>query len=97
MNVVETATAVSGLFQAGEAAIIRSDCEINWTNPGTSRRIRNGNMARLTQADLVALNRAFDDRTPEELLLWAREIFGDRVAALSSMQESALRTVSFTK
>lgn len=45
-------------------------------------------MARLTQADLVALNRAFDDRTPQELLLWAREIFADRVAALSSMQES---------
>ena len=45
-------------------------------------------MARLTQADLVALNRTFDDRTPQELLQWTKEIFGERVAAMSSMQES---------
>jgi phosphoadenosine phosphosulfate reductase len=45
-------------------------------------------MARLTQADLVGLNRTFDDRTPQELLQWSREIFGERVAAMSSMQES---------
>ena len=45
-------------------------------------------MARLTQADLVALNRAFDDRSPQELILWAKETFGERVAAMSSMQES---------
>ncbi|MFN9717116.1 MAG: phosphoadenosine phosphosulfate reductase family protein, partial [Planctomycetota bacterium] len=45
-------------------------------------------MARLSQADLVALNRTFDDRSPQELLLWAKEIFGERIAAMSSMQES---------
>ncbi len=45
-------------------------------------------MPRLTQADLVDLNRTFDERTPQELLLWAREMFGSRVAAMSSMQES---------
>lgn len=45
-------------------------------------------MARLSQADLVELNRSFDDRTPQELLLWAQDIFGDRIAAMSSMQES---------
>ncbi|MCA9066398.1 MAG: phosphoadenylyl-sulfate reductase [Planctomycetaceae bacterium] len=45
-------------------------------------------MPRLTQADLVELNRTFEDRTPDELLRWAKEIFGDRVAALSSMQKA---------
>ena len=45
-------------------------------------------MPRLTQADLVDLNRTFEDRTPEELLRWARAIFGARVAMLSAMQEA---------
>jgi phosphoadenosine phosphosulfate reductase len=45
-------------------------------------------MARLTQADLVDLNRTFEMRTPLELLEWAKSTFGDRVAALSSMQRS---------
>lgn len=45
-------------------------------------------MARLSQADLATLNRTFDDRSPQELLQWAKEIFGDRVAAMSSMQEA---------
>lgn len=45
-------------------------------------------MPRLTQADLVTLNRTFDERSPEELLQWTKEIFGNRVAAMSSMQES---------
>jgi phosphoadenosine phosphosulfate reductase len=45
-------------------------------------------MPRLTQMDLVELNRTFDDRTPQELLRWALEMFGPRVAAMSSMQES---------
>jgi phosphoadenosine phosphosulfate reductase len=45
-------------------------------------------MARLTQADLVELNKTFEDRTPEELLRWTRDTFGSRVAALSSMQEA---------
>jgi phosphoadenosine phosphosulfate reductase len=45
-------------------------------------------MPRLSQADLIQLNRTFDDRTPQELLLWANSIFGERVAALTSMQES---------
>ena len=45
-------------------------------------------MARLSQADLIELNRTFEDRTPQELLLWAVETFGARVGALSSMQKS---------
>lgn len=45
-------------------------------------------MARLTQADLNDLNRAFEERTPQELLAWAATTFGDRVGAISSMQKS---------
>ncbi|MEZ6124760.1 MAG: phosphoadenylyl-sulfate reductase [Planctomycetaceae bacterium] len=45
-------------------------------------------MPRLSQADLVDLNRTFEDRTPQELLQWAKEMFGNRIAALSSMQKS---------
>ncbi len=45
-------------------------------------------MARLSQADLIDLNRTFEDRSPQELLQWAKSIFGDRVATLSSMQKS---------
>jgi phosphoadenosine phosphosulfate reductase len=45
-------------------------------------------MARLSQADLVALNKTFDDRSPQELLAWAIETFGSRLAAMTSMQES---------
>lgn len=45
-------------------------------------------MARLTQLDLIELNQTFEERTPEELLLWAREVFGSRVAALSAMQKA---------
>jgi len=45
-------------------------------------------MPRLSQADLIDLNRTFEERTPQELLQWAKTTFGDRVAALSSMQKS---------
>ncbi|MEO1996948.1 MAG: phosphoadenylyl-sulfate reductase [Planctomycetaceae bacterium] len=45
-------------------------------------------MARLTQADLVELNKNFEQRTPAELLSWCFETFGSRVAALTSMQRS---------
>lgn len=45
-------------------------------------------MARLSQADLIDLNRTFEERTPQELLKWALDTFGQRVAALSSMQKS---------
>ncbi len=45
-------------------------------------------MPRLSQADLTDLNRTFEERTPQELLQWAHEIFGDRLAALSSMQRA---------
>jgi phosphoadenosine phosphosulfate reductase len=45
-------------------------------------------MARLSQADLADLNQTFEQRTPQELLQWAKEIFGDRVAAISAMQEA---------
>ncbi|MBX3450675.1 MAG: phosphoadenylyl-sulfate reductase [Planctomycetaceae bacterium] len=43
-------------------------------------------MPMLTQADLQPLNQTFEERTPEEILRWASEVFGTRVAALSAMQ-----------
>ncbi|MCA9084681.1 MAG: phosphoadenylyl-sulfate reductase [Planctomycetaceae bacterium] len=45
-------------------------------------------MPRLSQADLIDLNRTFEERTPQELIQWAKATFGNRVAALSSMQKS---------
>ncbi len=45
-------------------------------------------MARLSQADLIDLNRTFEERSPQELLEWTKATFGNRVAALSSMQKS---------
>jgi phosphoadenosine phosphosulfate reductase len=45
-------------------------------------------MARLTQADLVDLNATFEGRTPQELIRWAKDVFGDRVAAISAMQQA---------
>ena len=45
-------------------------------------------MARLTQADLVELNKTFEERTPNELIQWAKATFGDRVAAISAMQQA---------
>src|SRR5689334_3427005 len=45
-------------------------------------------MAKLTQADLADLNGAFEGRTPVELLKWASDTFGDRVAILSAMQKA---------
>jgi phosphoadenosine phosphosulfate reductase len=45
-------------------------------------------MARFTQADLNELNQSFEDRSPVDLLRWTKDIFGDRVAALSAMQRA---------
>jgi len=45
-------------------------------------------MANLTQQQLSQLAKTFDDRTPDELLRWASQTFGDRLAALSAMQLS---------
>jgi len=45
-------------------------------------------MARLSQARLAPLSKTFEQRTPEELLRWAKETFGERVAAISAMQQS---------
>lgn len=45
-------------------------------------------MARLTQADLVDLNRTFELRTPQELVAWTVDLFGPRAAAISSMQRT---------
>lgn len=45
-------------------------------------------MPRLSQAKLLDLNKAFDDRSPEELLRWCRDTFGSRVAAISAMQKA---------
>lgn len=45
-------------------------------------------MPKLTQADLGDLNESFEKRTPQELLAWSKEVFGDKVAAISAMQEA---------
>ena len=45
-------------------------------------------MALLTQADLTELNETFEQRTPVELLRWAREMFGPRAAIISAMQKA---------
>jgi phosphoadenosine phosphosulfate reductase len=45
-------------------------------------------MPKLTQADLAPLNQTFDERSPDELLRWAKQVFGDRMAALSAMQRA---------
>lgn len=45
-------------------------------------------MPKLTQADLIDLNQNFEERTPQELLLWASQVFGDKLAAVSAMQEA---------
>lgn len=36
----------------------------------------------------MELNRNFEERTPEELLRWVKEIFGARAAAISAMQQA---------
>ena len=45
-------------------------------------------MARLTQADLADLNRTFEQSTPQDLIRWGQKTFGNRIAALTSMQMS---------
>ena len=45
-------------------------------------------MARLSQAKLAGLNKTFEHSSPQDLLRWAHEIFGNRVAAISAMQQS---------
>ena len=45
-------------------------------------------MARLTQADLADLNTSFEHSSPQDLIRWARNTFGDRVATLTSMQRA---------
>ncbi len=45
-------------------------------------------MARLSQARLQELNHSLDDRTPDELLRWAADIFGSRLTVISAMQKA---------
>ncbi|MAG93044.1 MAG: phosphoadenylyl-sulfate reductase [Planctomycetaceae bacterium] len=45
-------------------------------------------MARLSQVDLADINHKFEERTPQELIRWAKEMFGERVAAISAMQRA---------
>src|SRR5690606_38947713 len=45
-------------------------------------------MARLSQATLAPLNKTFEERSPQDLLRWARQIFGHRLTAISAMQQS---------
>lgn len=45
-------------------------------------------MSRLTQAELADLNAAFENSTPQDLIRWGKETFGNRIAALTSMQKA---------
>lgn len=45
-------------------------------------------MPKLTQNDLAPLNQTFEERTPQDLVRWAKQVFGDRLAALSAMQQA---------
>jgi phosphoadenosine phosphosulfate reductase len=45
-------------------------------------------MPLLKQADLADLNSTLEQRTPVELLAWAKSTFGDRAAILSAMQRA---------
>lgn len=45
-------------------------------------------MGLLSQADLANLNANMESRTPQELLAWARSIFGERLAILSALQRA---------
>jgi len=45
-------------------------------------------MPRITQSDLNELNQTFENDSPLDLLRWAKEIFGQRIAALSAMQRA---------
>jgi phosphoadenosine phosphosulfate reductase len=45
-------------------------------------------VARLTQADLADLNKAFEHSSPQDLIRWARKTFGKRIAALTAMQRA---------
>jgi phosphoadenosine phosphosulfate reductase len=45
-------------------------------------------MARLSQAQLHKISKTFEERSPDELLRWAKETFGERLAAISAMQQS---------
>jgi phosphoadenosine phosphosulfate reductase len=50
--------------------------------------VESNTMARLSQADLVDLNKTFEERTPVELIRWAHDLFGERLAAISAMQKA---------
>ncbi len=45
-------------------------------------------MAKLTQADLTKRNKDLENRTPQQLITWAQEVFGNRLTGLSSMQRA---------
>ncbi|VAX37718.1 Phosphoadenylyl-sulfate reductase [thioredoxin] [hydrothermal vent metagenome] len=45
-------------------------------------------MAKLTQADLTKRNKDLENRTPQQLITWAKEVFGNRLTGLSSMQRA---------
>ena len=45
-------------------------------------------MPKMSQADLSDLNQTFEERTPQELLAWSKTVFGDKVVAISAMQEA---------
>lgn len=49
---------------------------------------RNAFMPTISQVELDDLNRSLEECSPQDLLRWAKQVFGDRLAALSAMQMS---------
>jgi len=45
-------------------------------------------MTRVTESNLSVVNRQLEQRTPQEIIRWAHEKFGKRLAVLSAMQEA---------
>ncbi|QDU81471.1 Phosphoadenosine phosphosulfate reductase [Polystyrenella longa] len=45
-------------------------------------------MTQLTQKDLEERNQQLEERTPQELIRWAKDVFGSRLAAISAMQSA---------
>ncbi|MEZ6048121.1 MAG: phosphoadenylyl-sulfate reductase [Planctomycetaceae bacterium] len=45
-------------------------------------------MTKMTQKDLEERNQQLEERTPQELIEWAKDVFGKRLAAISAMQSA---------
>ncbi len=45
-------------------------------------------MAQLAQSDLAALNKSFEERSPQEIIAWTVKVLGSKAAIMSAMQMS---------